>query len=62
MIYDEAHRGTGGYAYTTVADHCRSGTRSVGMTASPGSDYERIREVCENLDLRRIDIRSDDDP
>ncbi len=62
VIYDEAHRGTGGYAYTTVADHCRSGTRSVGMTASPGSDYERIKEVCENLDLRRIDIRSDDDP
>ena len=32
------------------------------MTASPGSDTAKIEEVCMNLDLRRIDIRSDDDP
>ena len=32
------------------------------MTASPGSDEKRIEEVCVNLDLRRIDIRSEDDP
>ena len=62
VIYDEAHRGTGNYSYVTVAGYCKKGTRSVGMTASPGSSYERIKEVCENLDLRRIDIRSDDDP
>ena len=62
VIYDEAHRGVGNYSYVTVAEHCGGRTRSVGMTASPGSDYERIKEVCENLDLRRIDIRSDDDP
>jgi Fanconi anemia group M protein len=62
VIYDEAHRGVGNYSYVTVAGHCWSGMRSIGMTASPGSDYEKIREVCGNLDLRRIDIRSDDDP
>ncbi|MBR4225888.1 MAG: DEAD/DEAH box helicase family protein [Candidatus Methanomethylophilaceae archaeon] len=62
VIYDEAHRGVGNYSYVTVAEHCWSGMRSVGMTASPGSDYERIKEVCCNLDLRRIDIKSDDDP
>ena len=62
VIYDEAHRGVGNYSYTTVAKYCSAEMRSVGMTASPGSNYERIREVCENLNLRRIDIRSDDDP
>lgn len=62
IIYDEAHRGTGNYAYVRVAGFCPRGIRSVGMTASPGSDTARIEEVCHNLDLRRIDIRSDDDP
>ncbi|MBR2255526.1 MAG: DEAD/DEAH box helicase family protein, partial [Candidatus Methanomethylophilaceae archaeon] len=62
IIYDEAHRGTGNYAYVEVAHHRVPGTRSVGMTASPGSDMDRIEEVCRNLDLYRIDIRSDYDP
>ena len=62
IIYDEAHRATGNYAYVRVAEYCPRGARSMGMTASPGSDTARIEEVCRNLDLRRIDIRSDDDP
>jgi Fanconi anemia group M protein len=32
------------------------------MTASPGSDVSKIEEVCINLELSRIDVRSDDDP
>lgn len=62
VIYDEAHRATGNYAYVSVAQHCHSSIRSIGMTASPGSDEKRIEEVCVNLNLRRIDIRSEDDP
>ncbi len=62
IIYDEAHRAVGGYAYVSVSGHCPKGTRCIGMTASPGSDASRIEEVCRNLRLRRIDIRSDDDP
>lgn len=62
IFYDEAHRGVGNYAYVRVAPYCRKGARCVGMTASPGSDASKIEEVCINLRLRRIDIRSDDDP
>ena len=62
MIFDEAHRGTGNYAYVTVAEHCGPGIRCIGMTASPGSSIPRIEEVCMNLRLTRIDMRSDDDP
>lgn len=62
VIYDEAHRGVGDYAYVTVAQFCHSGIRSVGMTASPGAKMNRIKEVCINLDLRRIDARSESDP
>ena len=62
IIYDEAHRGVGNYAYVRVARFCPKGARCIGMTASPGSDTSKIEEVCINLHLRRIDIRSDEDP
>lgn len=62
VVYDEAHRATGNYAYVNVAGHCRPSIRSLGMTASPGSDEKKIEEVCVNLNLSRIDIRSEDDP
>lgn len=62
IIYDEAHRGVGNYAYVRVAAFCPKGVRCIGMTASPGSDTSKIEEVCINLRLKRIDIRSDEDP
>ncbi len=61
VIYDEAHRAVGNYAYTEVAKYC-SDTLVMGMTASPGSDPKKIMEVCNNLAIERIDMRSDDDP
>jgi Fanconi anemia group M protein len=63
VIYDEAHRGTGNYAYVSVAREYRkiSGL-SMGMTASPGSERERLDEICINLSLGRIDMRTEDDP
>ena len=58
VIYDEAHRGVGGYAYVEVAKH-NSKAISMGMTASPGSSHDRIMEVCRNLCFTRIDMRTD---
>jgi len=60
VIYDEAHRGIGNYSYVTIARHA-VGILSLGLTASPGSDLKKIEEVCNNLSLSRIDIRSDED-
>jgi Fanconi anemia group M protein len=62
VIYDEAHRGTGNYAYVTVAEHCTQKNRSVGLTASPGSDIKKVEEVCRNLRFMRIDVRTENDP
>ncbi len=62
VIYDEAHRGTGNYAYVNVARYVADNTISMGMTASPGSDLKKIEEVCDNLALTKIEVRSDDDP
>ena len=60
IIYDEAHRGVGNYAYVTIAGYNTSAI-SMGMTASPGSERDKIIEMCQNLSFRRIDVRSDTD-
>ena len=62
VIYDEAHKAVGGYAYVDVARHVRPGTVSLGMTASPGSDLKKVEEVCNNLNLTGIFVRTEEDP
>ncbi len=63
VVYDEAHRGVGSYSYVRVAEHYHPYRRlSMGITASPGSDNKRIMEVCENLRLFRIEVRTEEDP
>ncbi|MEM2143187.1 MAG: helicase-related protein [Candidatus Thorarchaeota archaeon] len=65
IIYDEAHRGVGNYAYTFVADMYEAqghDQRSVGLTASPGHDPEHIQTVCKNLRLSRIEMRNEQSP
>ena len=62
VIYDEAHKAVGGYAYVDVAAHIKPGTISMGMTASPGSDLKKIEEICDNLYLTDIFVRTEDDP
>ena len=42
VIYDEAHRGVGNAAYVTVAKYNMG--KSMGMTASPGSDRDLEKE------------------
>lgn len=63
IIFDEAHRGVGNYAYVRVAEHYLPYSNlSMGITASPGSDSGRIEEVCENLGFRHIEVRTEKDP
>lgn len=63
VIYDEVHRGVGNYAYVRVAEYYRQLDRlAMGITASPGSDASRIQEVCENMGLFRIEVRTERDP
>lgn len=62
---DEAHRAVGDYAYVFVARMFNKRSDFpliVGMTASPGSDMEKIEEVCNNLFIENIEARSDSDP
>ena len=65
LVADEAHNAVKDYSYTWVAKqyHKKSRfARIIGLTASPGSDLEKIQEVCKNLFIEEIEIRTDQDP
>ncbi len=63
IVYDEAHRAVGNYAYVKVAEAYKPyGRLALAMTASPGSDRDKIMEVCRNLGIEDIQVRTEEDP
>lgn len=61
---DEAHRAVGDYAYVFIAERYVNMSKNpliFGITASPGSEEEKIREVCNNLFIEQIEVRSEQD-
>jgi len=65
LIIDEAHRAVQDYAYTWIAKeyHKKSNfERLIGLTASPGSNKEKILEVCKNIYSKKIESRTEEDP
>ncbi len=64
VIFDEAHRAVGNYAYVFIAKKYREVRKDhliLGITASPGGDEEKIMEIIENLGIENVEIRTDDD-
>ncbi|HYM40452.1 MAG TPA: DEAD/DEAH box helicase [Thermoplasmata archaeon] len=61
IVFDEAHRAVGDYAYVDVAAVYKevAGRLVLGMTASPGSSAEKILEVCNNLGITAVEIRTE---
>lgn len=64
IVFDEAHRSVGDYAYVDVARAYRERGEGLvlGITASPGSEVEKILEVCGNLGISGVEIRTEYDP
>jgi len=65
LVFDEAHRATGDYSYAFIAKQYQQKARHpriLGLTASPGSELEKIEEVCKNLFIEDVEIRTDTDP
>jgi ERCC4-related helicase len=63
--FDEAHRAVGDYSYVWIAKQYMKESRNpriIALTASPGSDLEKITEVCKNLYIEDVEIRTDEDP
>ncbi len=62
VVFDEAHRAVGNYAYVHIAkEYLRTAKKPLvlGMTASPGSDQERVMEVVQNLGIDTIEVRTE---
>lgn len=65
ITFDEAHRGVGNYAYVYIAEKYQqqaSDPLVLGITASPGASSDKIDEVCRNLLITKVQVRTDDDP
>jgi Fanconi anemia group M protein len=64
IVFDEAHRAVKDYAYTFIAkqylQHC-SYPVILGLTASPGSEINKIQEICNNLFVERLDYKTEED-
>ncbi len=62
IIFDEVHRAVGNYAYVSIARKCLEyGIQTLGLTASPGSSYSKLKEVIENLGIENIETRVESD-
>ncbi len=64
VIFDEAHRAVGNYAYVYIAErYIREATNPLvlGITASPGSQSEKIAEICTNLAIEKVQTRTEND-
>lgn len=65
IIFDEAHRAVGNYAYVYISERYgreASNRLVLGITASPGSQSEKIEEICTNLGVEKIQTRTEVDP
>ncbi len=63
--FDEAHRAVGNYAYVWLAKQYakkRKDGRILALTASPGSNIDKIKEIITNLNIEEVEVRVDDDP
>jgi len=70
LIFDECHRAVGNYSYVYIAEKYATRSKTgvevqeplvLGMTASPGSDMEKIREICTSLGVAKIESRTEYD-
>ena len=64
VIFDECHHGVGSYSYVYLASRYVQESKFnliLGLTASPGSDKSKIKEVCENLYIQNIVVKTEDD-
>lgn len=64
LIFDECHRARKDYAYTFVAKKYfeqSSWPIILGMTASPGADNKKIKEICKALYIEHMECRTEED-
>ncbi|MEM5804272.1 MAG: DEAD/DEAH box helicase [Candidatus Aenigmatarchaeota archaeon] len=64
LVVDEVHRAVKKYAYPFVSqlyERTAKNPRILGLTASPGSEETKIKEICRNLSINAVEIRGEND-
>jgi len=64
IVFDEAHRTTGDYAYNFIARKYTERAKNpliLGLTASPGGSAEKIGSICGNLFIENVEVRTETD-
>ncbi|KAF6243350.1 ERCC4 helicase [Nitrosopumilus sp. b1] len=63
VIFDEAHRTIGDYAYSGIAERIiHTNARIVGMTATLPSEKEKATQIMKTLRIQSVAQRSEDSP
>jgi len=63
VIFDEAHRTIGDYAYSIIAKYFENtNTRILAMTATLPSEKEKAKEIVTRLHIKNLIERSDESP
>ncbi len=61
IIFDEAHHAVGKYSYVFISEMYKKSKENgyvLGMTASPGNEITKIKEICKNLNIKNIELRT----
>ncbi len=61
LVEDEAHRCVKNYDYNFIAQKYKSQAnhpRILGLTASPGSEHDKIKSICKNLAIEEVELRT----
>lgn len=54
IVYDEAHRATGKYAYSNIhksLSQSKTPYRVLALTATPGNDLKKLQKIIKNLSI-----------
>ncbi|KAL4573319.1 hypothetical protein LXL04_020120 [Taraxacum kok-saghyz] len=65
LVLDEAHRASGDYAYCVAVRKLMAvpvQLRLLALTATPGSKYDKVQKVIDNLQISSLEHRSESDP
>ncbi|MBE6493489.1 MAG: DEAD/DEAH box helicase [Methanosphaera stadtmanae] len=65
IVFDECHHAVGSYSYVYLAQKYVQQAENqliLGLTASPGWEKSKIKEVSRNIYINEIIIKSEDDP
>ncbi len=60
-VFDEAHRAVGNFSYVFLANILQKQNKDaliLGLTASPGAEETRITDVCRNLFINNLEVKT----